>query len=179
MFINLTDVLTSDDKELTMQVKAELTKVAVGRETFQILDMTPICFVFTNTGKNRAEVVGETEITFAMKCDRCLKPVKEKLKLHINRQVHAPDVERTESDKEDISDDDQVFMDGYQLNVEDLLNNEIIINWPRKVLCKPDCKGICLQCGKDLNAGSCECDTFVPDPRMAVIKDIFNANKEV
>ncbi|MCM1252366.1 MAG: DUF177 domain-containing protein [Clostridium sp.] len=179
MFINLTDVLTSDDKELTMQVKAELTKVTVGREAFQILDMTPICFVFTNTGKNRAEVVGETEITFAMKCDRCLKPVQEKLKLHINRQVYAPDVERTESDKEDISDDDQVFMDGYQLNVEDLLNNEIIINWPRKVLCKPDCKGICLQCGKDLNTGSCECDTFVPDPRMAVIKDIFNANKEV
>ncbi|MDE7017325.1 MAG: DUF177 domain-containing protein, partial [Lachnospiraceae bacterium] len=65
------------------------------------------------------------------------------------------------------------------LDVEGLLNNEIIINWPRKVLCRPDCKGICLQCGKDLNVGSCECDTFVPDPRMAVIKDIFSANKEV
>jgi uncharacterized protein len=70
-------------------------------------------------------------------------------------------------------------MDGYQLNVDDLLTNEIVINWPMKVLCKPDCKGICRQCGKDLNTGTCGCDTFVPDPRMAVIKDIFDASKEV
>ena len=32
---------------------------------------------------------------------------------------------------------------------------------------------------KNLNDGECGCDTFVPDPRMAVIQDIFNANKEV
>ena len=179
MFINLSDVLTSEDKVLTMQVEAELTEIVVGGEVFRILNMTPIRFAFTNIGKNKASVEGETEVTLAMKCDRCLKSVEEKLVLRINREVHAPDMEEAASGEEDMSDDDQVFMDGYQLNVEDLLNNEIIINWPRKVLCKPDCKGICLQCGKDLNTGSCECDTFVPDPRMAVIKDIFNANKEV
>lgn len=179
MFINLTDVLTSEDKVLTMQVEAELTEVTVGKEVFRILDMTPVCFTFTNTGKNKAAVKGEMEITLAMRCDRCLKPVKEKLVLRFDREVHAPDREEALLDEEDMSDDDQIFMDGYRLNVEDLLNNEIIINWPRKILCKPDCKGICLQCGRDLNTGSCECDTFIPDPRMAVIKDIFNANKEV
>ena len=80
---------------------------------------------------------------------------------------------------DDEEDDDRSFMEGYQLNVEDLLNNEIIINWPRKILCKPDCKGICMKCGRNLNTGTCECDTFIPDPRMSVIKDIFHANKEV
>ena len=58
--------------------------------------------------------------------------------------------------------------------VEELLRNEIVINWPMKILCRPDCRGICRQCGQDLNTGTCDCDTFVPDPRMAVIKDIFN-----
>ncbi len=48
-----------------------------------------------------------------------------------------------------------------------------------QVLCRPDCKGICKKCGHNLNDGDCGCDTFVPDPRMAAIKDIFNANKEV
>ena len=52
MFINLSDVFTSEDKVLTMQVEAELTEVAVGREVFQILNMTPVSFVFTNTGRN-------------------------------------------------------------------------------------------------------------------------------
>lgn len=32
---------------------------------------------------------------------------------------------------------------------------------------------------QNLNDGACGCDDFVPDPRMAAIKDLFNANKEV
>ena len=114
-------------------------------------------------------------MTFAMNCDRCLKPVEQTLALRFDREVFAPDTIGSIPDGAD----DQDFMDGYQLNVEDLLYNEIVMNWPMKVLCKPDCKGICRQCGQDLNTGTCDCDTFVPDPRMAVIKDIFNGNKEV
>ena len=178
MFINLTDILTSEDEVLTMQAETEISEVSVGGDIFKVLEKSSVRFTFTNAGKDKAVIDGEAEITFAMKCDRCLKPVEEKLLLHFSRQVYAPDASSDEA-QEACMDDDQSFMDGYQLNVEDLLNNEIIINWPRKVLCKPDCKGICIQCGKDLNTGNCECDTFVPDPRMAVIKDIFNANKEV
>lgn len=172
MFINLTEVLTSEEKIVSMQVETDLTDVHVSGQTFRAVEKSPVRFTFTNLGKGKAAIDGEAEITFAMQCDRCLKPVDEKMQLHISREVHAPDME---SD----TDDEDIFMDGYVLNVEDLLYNEIMINWPMKVLCKPDCKGICLKCGKDLNTGTCGCDTFVPDPRMAVIKDIFNANKEV
>ena len=80
-------------------------------------------------------------------------------------------------------DDDAIdgknFMEGYQLNVEQLIYSEIIINWPMKVLCNENCKGICKICGQNLNEGMCTCDDFVPDPRMSGIKDIFNAYKEV
>ena len=71
------------------------------------------------------------------------------------------------------------FMEGYQLNVDSLISNEIFTCWPLKVLCREDCKGLCRVCGKDLNEGECGCDTFVPDPRMAAIMDIFRENKEV
>lgn len=176
MFVNLTDVLTSEDKVLTMQIEPDMTEVAICGEVFEILEKSPVCLTITNIGKGRAAVEGQAEIVLAMNCDRCLKPVREKLAFQFSREVHAPDVVLEQQDDED---DDQTFMEGYQLNIEDLLNNEIIINWPSKVLCRADCKGICMQCGKDLNTGTCECDTFIPDPRMAVIKDIFNADKEV
>lgn len=83
--------------------------------------------------------------------------------------------------RDDKLEDDGDFdvMEGYQLNVDVLVYNELLMNQPEKVLCKPDCKGICMKCGKDLNEGECGCDTFVPDPRMAVLQDIFKANKEV
>lgn len=175
MFVNLTDVLTNEDKAVSKQIDAELSQISIGGETFQVVWKSPIQFTFTNIGKGRARINGAGEITFVMNCDRCLKPIEVKLELVFSREVFAPNMLDGASDQND----DQRFMDGYQLDVEDLLRNEIVINWPMKVLCKPDCKGICRQCGKDLNTGTCECDTFVPDPRMAVIKDIFNANKEV
>ncbi|MCM1174751.1 MAG: DUF177 domain-containing protein [Blautia sp.] len=160
-----------------MQAEPEIREIAAGGEAFEILEKQPVCLTVTNIGKGRAKVEGQTEIVLSMRCDRCLKPVGERLALQFSREVHAPDTALARQDEE--ADDDQNFMEGYQLNLEELLNNEIIINWPSKILCSADCKGICMQCGKDLNTGTCECDTFIPDPRMAVIKDIFNADKEV
>ena len=175
MFVNLTDVFTNEGKEVTMQVEAEFEQVTIGSMVFPVTDKRPVDLSFTNIGKGKVRINGSMEITFAMNCDRCLKPVEQTMGFRFDREVFAPDMTETMTDGEE----DQEFMDGCQLNVEDLLNSEIVMNWPMKVLCKPDCKGICRQCGKDLNTGTCDCDTFVPDPRMAVIKDIFNGNKEV
>lgn len=175
MFVNLTDVLTNEGKVITMQAETALEQIEIGGTVFLVKDKTPVDLTFTNIGKGKARIAGNAEITFVMSCDRCLKPVDKTLTLQFDREVFAPDMIDTIPDGAD----DQEFMDGCQFNVEDLLSNEIVINWPMKVLCKPDCRGICHQCGKDLNTGTCDCDTFVPDLRMAVIKDIFNGNKEV
>ncbi|MCH5259153.1 MAG: DUF177 domain-containing protein [Lachnospiraceae bacterium] len=175
MFVNLTDVLTNEGRTITVQAEPELERVTIGDTVFPVKDIAPTDLTCTNIGRGKARVTGSTKITIAMNCDRCLKSVDRTLELQFDREVFAPDMTDTIPD----GNDDQEFMDGCQLNVEDLLNIEIVINWPMKILCKPDCRGICRQCGKDLNTGTCDCDTFVPDPRMAVIKDIFNGNKEV
>ncbi len=174
MFVNLTDVLRGGDKTVTMQIEPETEQVTVGGETFPVTAKTPLHLVFTNVGKGKAQVTGCGKITFLMRCSRCLKDVEKTLELQFDRTVYSPDRVASPEEK-----DDQWYMDGYRMDVEDLLYNEIVINWPMKVLCKPDCRGICRQCGQDLNTGTCDCDTFVPDPRMAVIKDIFNGSKEV
>lgn len=174
MLINLTDVLTSEGKVVEQQVESELTQITCRTGEFPITEKMPLSLTLTNLGMNKASIEGRMELTFAMSCDRCLKPVMQKITLDFTRQVLG-----SEEHAEDTEDDDQSFMEGYQLNVDDLIKNECFMNLPVKVLCKPDCKGICMQCGKDLNAGECDCDTFVPDPRMARIKDIFDANKEV
>ena len=175
MLINLTDVLTSEGKMEKMQVPIEMTSFSNGLSEYRIVEKSPLDFTFTCIERGKAEIHGKASLVLQMECDRCLKEVKKKMELDFFREVFAPD-ETTEDTEEE---DDQIFMEGYQLNVEDLLYSEILLNLPTKVLCREDCKGICRQCGKDLNEGECGCDTFVPDPRMAVIKDIFNADKEV
>lgn len=174
MFVNLTEVLTNEDRVVSMQTETGITEISVGGEKFPVLASSPVSFVFTNMGKGRARIEGKADFVFSAGCDRCLKPVEEKCEICFTREVWAPDVAAESSVYEE-----QPFMEGFQLNVEDLLISEIVTSWPMKILCKPDCKGICPICGRDLNTGMCDCDTFVPDPRMAAIKDIFEADKEV
>ncbi len=174
MFVNLTDVFRDEDKTVTMQIEPETEQVMIGGETFPVTGKKPLHLILSNVGKGEARITGSGEITFLARCSRCLKEVEETLEFQFDRTVFAPDSMASAEES-----DDQGYMNGYQMDVEDLLYNEIVINWPMKVLCRPDCRGICRQCGQDLNTGTCDCDTFVPDPRMAVIKDIFNGNKEV
>lgn len=174
MFINLSDVFLSPGRPLEVSLPIEMTEVQNGYESFSILEKSEVKLTGTHKSKGRAVVTGSAYVVVDLVCDRCLKPVPVRIDLAIEREVFSPEVDAGELEEDNLE-----IMSGYQLNVENLIFNEILMNWPMKVLCKADCKGICKMCGKDLNLGACECDTFVPDPRMAVIKDIFNANKEV
>jgi uncharacterized protein len=40
------------------------------------------------------------------------------------------------------------------------IRDEIILDYPLKPLCRPDCKGLCAKCGKNLNQGKCNCVMF-------------------
>lgn len=175
MFLNLSEVLQKENKVFSTQADAELEEVQIAGERYPVVSHSPVSFTFTNLEKGKLRLEGHAEYEFRIACARCLKPVATKLSLSFERELYAPD-RLSEIPEESL---DQDFLHDYQMDVEELLDNEIVINWPMKVLCRSDCKGICRQCGMDLNTGTCDCDTFVPDPRMAVIKDIFNANKEV
>ena len=173
MLVNLSDVLTSVGWSGEEEIQLEMDSYESGRECVPLVEKTPVHFTFTNVEEGRARIQGSVRLRFHALCDRCLTEVPVELDLQFDRLVTSPDIE----EDEDV--DDKSFMEGFQLNVETFVYNEVIGNWPAKILCKEDCKGLCPKCGQNLNMGDCGCDTFVPDPRMAVIQDIFNANKEV
>ncbi|MCR5717317.1 MAG: DUF177 domain-containing protein [Lachnospiraceae bacterium] len=173
MFLNLTDAFTKEGHTSSTQVTYESDVFSDGLISYEILSKDPIDLKISNLSEGRAHITGRIHMTFQMTCSRCLTEVPYELTTEIDRDVTGPEI-LTEEEAED-----QSFVSEYQLNVEDLINNEIIMSLPMKVLCKPDCKGLCKVCGQNLNLGECGCDTFVPDPRMVAIKDIFNARKEV
>ncbi len=175
MLLNLSDIFTSEGTVRTDEIAIEMTEFTSRMGTFPIQRKTPLHLTITNKGVGKAEVSGHAEVTELMFCDRCLRDVPVTVVIDFSREVFSPDIQSDEL----LSDMDQGVMRDYQLDIEQLVYNELLMNQPEKVLCKPDCKGICKKCGKDLNEGECGCDTFVPDPRMAVLQDIFNANKEV
>ncbi|MDE7253459.1 MAG: DUF177 domain-containing protein [Acetatifactor sp.] len=175
MLINLSDVLTTEGKVVREEIPLEMTVFVNGSGAYDIVGKSLVELTFTNIGIDKARVEGSCKLQFVAACDRCLTEVPVTLELDFDRTVVSPGTNAEDEETED----NLGVMDGYHLDTEALVYDEIIVNWPVKILCKEDCKGVCPVCGQNLNERECGCDTFVPDPRMAAIKDIFNASKEV
>ena len=174
MLINLTDVFSSEGKVKEIKIPFDQDKFSYMGNKYPVSDRSDISITLTNIGTGSVLVEGNLDVTLTIPCDRCLQSVNVPLTVAFTHQVFSPEKEDAASEEEE-----QNFISGYELDTDALINNEILINMPVKVLCREDCKGICPVCGRNLNEGECGCDRFVPDPRMAAIKDIFNANKEV
>jgi uncharacterized protein len=52
-----------------------------------------------------------------------------------------------------------------------ILSEQVRIRIPFQPLCKEDCKGICANCGSDLNVGRCACAKIVKETAFASLKN--------
>jgi len=173
--VDITDLLSIENKSVDREVETDLTSFKSKLGEFPIIAKAPFELHLENQENKRILISGETDVTIAIPCDRCLKEESVDIHLVIDRRYPLGDTELEED--EDAEDTD--YVTGSNLDVEKLVYDEILVNWPMKVLCREDCKGICRKCGANLNDTSCSCDRFEPDPRMAAIQDIFNQFKEV
>ena len=175
MQIHLSDVTDSEGKHIQLQPELELDKISFQMGDYPILEKTPVELEITNTGNKVLELKGIGSVTVGIPCDRCLEQVAVKIPYEIEQKL-----DMKKSDTERVQDlDENDYLTGMDLDVDRLVYLEVLMSWPLKVLCKDDCKGICSQCGKNLNEGSCGCAEEPKDPRMAAISDIFSKFKEV
>ena len=173
MKTNITDVLTIENMTTERQIHPELHEFRSKLGSFPLTGIAPFTLRFENRENKRLHILAETDVTAAVPCDRCLEDVPVLIHLAIERIIPIGETDG-EDEAEDIG-----FLAGTWLDVDRLIHDQILENWPMKVLCSEDCKGICKKCGTNLNHGSCLCDRTEPDPRMAAIQDIFNQFKEV
>ena len=175
MLIDLSRVLTHEGKKLNIEIEPSGENYVCEMGGFAYAEKSPVSLTITHTENQILKIEGRGHIAVWIPCSRCLEPVKVDFDICIDEEVDMKlsDQERVESL------DESSYIQDKELDTDKLLHNEILINWPMRVLCKEDCKGICSRCGANLNQGSCDCDTADLDPRMAVITDIFKNFKEV
>ena len=73
-----------------------------------------------------------------------------------------------------LSDEDEwVFqLEGDSADLDDIITTTLVLNMDSKLLCKPDCQGLCCRCGANLNDGPCNCEPEL-DPRFAALKQLL------
>jgi uncharacterized protein len=71
-----------------------------------------------------------------------------------------------------------LYHDGLELDLGPSLREALILEIPQVVLCKPDCRGLCPECGKNLNEAVCSCTPAHDDPRWEALKTLKDEKPE-
>jgi uncharacterized protein len=66
------------------------------------------------------------------------------------------------------------------IDLTQMLEDNVVVNLPIKLLCREDCAGLCSQCGADLNKGSCKCSPEVDEMGLfAGLSKLYDEDEEV
>ena len=100
-------------------------------------------------------------------CDRCASD--------FDRYVEFPiDVVLVTELANEENEDEWVFpLEADSADLEDIVRTVFVLNMDSKLLCKPDCEGLCCRCGRNLNLGPCDCRKE-PDPRFAALQQLLD-----
>lgn len=101
-------------------------------------------------------------------CRRCLEPVTSRLVTEVT-MVFLP------SDTPGLEDDGEVRLfepSAGGIDLGEPVREEMILAMDPYVVCDPECRGLCPQCGVNLNVSSCHCARSEVDPRWAVLREL-------
>lgn len=107
-----------------------------------------------------------TEVTLGGPCARCLEPAELRIPIEV-REVEQPG-----TDDEELT---SPYVDDGILDPTAWVHDAIRLALPDKVLCRPDCAGLCEVCGVSLNdAGPDHGHESPPDPRFAKLRELID-----
>ena len=123
------------------------------------------------------EIDGDIEASVRLPCSRCLQPFETPLNSHFafTYMRRATDViEETELQEVELSAENMgiVYFQGQKIDLKDTIQEQVVMEFPLRALCKQDCKGLCPKCGADLNEDPCDCDRRSSPGKFAVLENL-------
>lgn len=137
-------------------------------------------------------VTGVLEGTVVRQCVRCLKEYDDPLAFSVHAayaregkeaksgtrppkliepRKGRPSLAKAEAQtEEEVEGDDRYFYQGDHVELAPMLREHIILAAPMQPLCREECAGLCVRCGKDLNEGPCQCPAEAPATAIRVIR---------
>ncbi|HEX8557921.1 MAG TPA: DUF177 domain-containing protein [Pyrinomonadaceae bacterium] len=122
----------------------------------------------------RVRLRGEIKTEVELLCDRCAAPRRAPLAVEFDTSFIPQEAEAAKEENVELLAEDLGLSayEGDAVDLDELVREQILLALPLRHLCREDCKGLCQQCGADLNAGHCACGQGEPDPRWAALAEL-------
>ena len=164
MLLGLSRIIDCPGASVPFSVSVDLSDLLYG-QCYPVSE--PV--VAEGTVRNTAGVLvmkGDVRTTVHGICDRCANQYNEDVEIPID-VVLVTEMANEENE------DEWVFpLEGDSADLDDIVRTVFVLNMDSKLLCEPDCKGLCCKCGKNLNHGPCNCQKEL-DPRFAALRQLL------
>jgi uncharacterized protein len=129
--------------------------------------------------KERFRLVGTVATVLELTCSRCLEPFPMPVTASFDLR-YLPHAANTGGDGEEVEDEDlsEAFYRDDVIDLGQMMEEQFYLALPMKPLCEADCKGLCANCGTNLNVAACDCQVRWEDPRMAGLKALIDRTKD-
>ncbi len=130
---------------------------------------------FTRT-EDGVLVTGHLQTAVDLPCRRCAATFTETITFELEEEFHAAFDVYTglrlpprETDEVETMIDEQ-----HMLDLSEVIRQNVLLAVPPFPLCRPECKGLCPHCGKDLNTGPCDCQEEETDTRWSALQALLD-----
>ena len=123
--------------------------------------------------KDRFRLEGTVTTQLELSCGRCLEPYRLDVAAPFDVRYLPASSASVETEQEvDHEDLGTSYYRDDRIDLNELLREQFYLALPMKPLCREDCKGLCPQCGTNLNTSTCDCSPAWEDPRLAPLKHL-------
>jgi uncharacterized protein len=116
-------------------------------------------------------LVGRVQSTLALSCGRCLDDIALPVDLPFDL-LYLPHAHNAGEGEVEVEDDDltTAFYRDDQIDLGQLVAEQFYLAVPMKPLCRESCRGLCPECGTNLNTANCSCVREWTDPRLEALR---------
>ena len=165
MLLGLAQIMDRPGQSVSFSTSVDLSDLLYGT-TYPVSE--PV--VAEGSVRNTAGVLvmkGSVKTRIHGTCDRCAADFDADVEFPI-------DVVLVQELANEENEDEWVFpLAGDAADLEEIVRTVFVLNMDSQLLCKPDCKGLCCRCGKNLNDGPCNCQKEL-DPRFAALRQLLD-----
>ncbi len=164
MKIDISDLISKKCDNISVEENVNIDAVYRGNEEIRLIKPITVkghlyradqCILFS----------GSFDTVIQTECCRCLEVFSTDISFRFNEMI----VGENEEDSDDVIAD----VDNNIFDLNDFLERLLILKLPMRFLCDSDCKGLCPQCGTNLNNSECSCEKEDIDIRLIKLRELL------